>query len=352
MKLSDSITLRGKVIKNRIVMPPMTGNYASEDGAVTERMINHYGRKALGGPGMVIVEATMVQEGGSGWHNQLSIHRDDLIPGFTALTTRIKAKGAAALLQIFHAGRQTFTEKVAVAPSSISCPVCSKETRELHAEEVLALEDAFADAARRAMEAGFDGVEIHGAHGYLVSQFVSPHTNHRTDEYGGNLERRMRFPVNIIRKVREVIGEGGIISYRMNADEFVSGGVTPETGKEVARTVAKEAIDLLHVSAGLYESFFNAEIMAPLKGRYGIYRHLAKGIKDVVSVPVIAVGKLDQPEIARAVLSSGEADMVAVGRGILTDDEWPKKVLAGRDKEIIPCVYCDVCNYFKYDCPI
>lgn len=352
MKLSDTMALRGKLLKNRIVMPPMATNYAAEDGSVTERMVNYYSRKALGGPGMVIVEATMVKEGGSGWHHQLAIDRDELVPGFRALTDRIKTKGAVALIQLFHAGRQTFTEQVAVAPSPVPCPVCSKDTRELHGEEVLELEDTFANAARRAMEAGFDGVEIHGAHGYLVSQFVSPLTNHRTDEYGGTVERRMRFPVNIIRKVREVVGEEAIISYRMNADEFIPGGVDLAMGKEIARIIAREPVDLIHVSAGLYETFFNAEIMAPLKGRYGIYRHLAKGVKDEVSKPVIAVGKLDKPQMAREVLQLGEADLVAVGRGILADDEWPKKVLSGRDNEIVPCIYCDVCNYHKYDCPI
>lgn len=352
MKLSDTITLRGKLLKNRIVMPPMATNYAAEDGGVTERMVNYYSRKALGGVGMLIVEATMVKEGGSGWHNQLSINRDDLVPGFKTLASKVKEKGAVALIQLFHAGRQTFTEKIAVAPSAVPCPVCSKETRELHGEEVLEIEDAFADAARRAMEAGFDGIEIHGAHGYLISQFVSPHTNHRTDEYGGTLERRMRFPVNIIRKVREVVGEDAIISYRMNADEFVPGGVDLAMGKEVARIIAPEPVDLIHVSAGLYEAFFNAELMAPLKTKYGIYRHLAREIKSEITTPVIAVGKLDKPQMAREVLQMGEADLVAVGRGILADDEWPKKALAGRDGEIVPCIYCDVCNYHKYDCPI
>ncbi|MDH4100380.1 MAG: NADH:flavin oxidoreductase [Nitrospirota bacterium] len=352
MKLSDSVTLRGKLIKNRIVMPPMATNYASEDGGVSERMINYYSRKALGGPGMVIVEATLVKEGGSGWHNQLSIDRDELVPGFRTLASKVREKGAIALLQLFHAGRQTFTEKVAVAPSAISCPVCSKETRELHGEEVLEIEDAFADAARRAMEAGFDGVEIHGAHGYLISQFVSPLTNHRTDEYGGSLERRMRFPVNIIRKVREAVGEKAILSYRMNADEFVPEGVDISMGREIARIIAQESVDLIHVSAGLYEAFFNAELMAQFKKKYGIYRHLAREIKSDIPIPLIAVGKLDKPGTAREVLQQGEADFVAVGRGILTDDEWPKKALAGRDDEIVYCIYCDVCNYHKYDCPI
>jgi len=215
-------------VRNRIVMPPMVRNYATTDGIATRQQIDHYAARARGGVGLVIVEATFVHPAGKGWHQGLGIHDDKCIPGLSSLAEAVKEWGSKIAIQLHHAGRQTATSITGmpiVAPSAIPCPVMGGLPRELTTEEVAELVEAFAQAAGRAKQAGFDAVEMHGAHGYLVSQFLSPNTNRRTDKYGGDINGRMTFALEIVQRARKLVGNDFPIIVRMNGEDFVDGGL-------------------------------------------------------------------------------------------------------------------------------
>lgn len=351
MKLADTITLRGRKVRNRTVLPPMVSGYATE-GRATKRLINYYSRQAAGGVGLIIVEATCVDPSGLSWDIHLRADHDRYLPGLTELARRVKAHGARALLQIHHGGRQTHTLAEAVAPSAVPCPQVKVPTRALARREIRRLERAFARAAGRAVAAGFDGVEVHGAHGYLINQFLSPHTNRRDDEYGGSLEGRLRFALQVVEGVRRALGPRRILGFRISADEFLPRGLTTAESVPMMQRLVEAGVDIVHVSAGTYESLFSKRHARRVLRGPGRYLPLARAVKGRVSVPVIAVGQLDGPALARRTVARGWADMVAVGRGMLADPEWPRKVLLRRDTELIKCIYCPECTFHSEGCPI
>ncbi|MGB9858626.1 MAG: NADH:flavin oxidoreductase, partial [Moorellaceae bacterium] len=229
--LSGPIKIGRLELKNRMVMPPMVTNYAYTDGSVTPRLIAYHTERAKGGVGLIIVEATYVHPSGKGFKNQLGIYSDRLLPGLRRLVDAVHAQGAKIAIQLYHGGRQTtsaVTGQPIVAPSALPCATIGEVPKELTKEEIASLVRAFAEAARRAKAAGFDAVEVHGAHGYLINEFLSPLANKRTDEYGGSLENRMRFPLEVVRAVRQAVGPDYPVLYRLSADEKISGGLTLE----------------------------------------------------------------------------------------------------------------------------
>ncbi len=354
--LFQPIKIRGMDVKNRIVMAPMVTDYATADGAVTQRLIDYHVARAWGGVGLIEVEASYVRPDGRGFYNELGIHKDELIPGLRELATLVHEGHAKIAIQLFHAGRQTssaVTGTQPVAPSPLADPVTKEIPRELSLAEIQECEEAFVQAARRAKEAGFDAVEVHGAHGYLIGQFLSPFSNRRTDEYGGDLEGRSRFAVEIVRKIRQVVGDDYPILFRISADEYVAGGLDLAQTKPIATFLQDAGVDAISVSAGNYASPGLITVPA-MELEEAIFVPLAQGIKRAVSIPVIAVGRLHEPAIANRVLVEGSADMIALGRALLTDPGWAEKAQRGEVGEIRPCISCNqACiNYLLAQQPI
>ncbi len=330
-------------VKNRIVMPPMATNYAGPSGEPTERLIGYYAERAKGGAGLIIVENVQVKyPEGKNVACQLRLDHDKYIPGFQELAEAVHAYQARIFIQIHHAGRQYHDIEGAegVDPSGIPCGFLQQPVRALAGEEIRDLVERFSETALRAKKAGMDGVEFHGAHGYLINEFMSPHTNQRVDEWGGTFERRMRFPLRIIERTREKVGPRFPLSFRFSADEFVPGGLTLEDSRRIAQYLEKAGIDVLHVSAGIYESM--QRILEPMRFEEGWRSYLAAEIKKVVHIPVITVGQIRSPEVAEQILKDGKADFVSLGRTLIADPHWPRKVQQDRVSDIRKCISCNI----------
>ena len=334
----------GKIrIKNRIVMPPMATNYAGPSGEVTERLIKYHVERAKSEVGLIIIENVQVKyPEGKNVSCQLRLDDSKYIPGFQELAEAVHPYGTKIFMQIHHAGRQYHgIEGVeGVAPSAIPDGFLNVPVRELTAGEILDLIERFSETALRAMSAGIDGVEFHGAHGYLIGQFMSPHTNQRVDEWGGTFERRMKFPLEIIRRTRAKTGPDFPLSFRFSADEFVPGGLKLEDSRKIARMVEAAGIDVMHVSAGIYESM--PIILEPMRFAEGWRAYLAEEIRKTVNIPVITVGVIRTPEVAEKILREGKADFVAVGRTLIADPHWAKKAKEGREEDIRKCISCNI----------
>ena len=327
--------------KNRFVVPPMLTEYASPSGRLTERYIRYYEEKAKGGWGLIICEDNSVDPFGAGFENLAGIWSDDLMAEHRELVRRVHAHGAKIAVQAYHAGRESdsaITGRRPVAPSAIQDPTERETPHALATSEVEDLVEEFAQAVRRCRDAGYDAVELHGAHGYLINQFVSPFSNKRTDRYGGNPRNRLRFPLEIIARAKELVGDDYPIIYRISADEMVPGGLTIEDTKVIARQLEAAGVAALHVSAGVYKS--GAIVSAPSSVRTAPFSDYARQIRGVVSIPVFAVDKIAYPELAESLLEEGKADFVSMGRASIADPELPNKVRDGRLDEILPCVGC------------
>jgi 2,4-dienoyl-CoA reductase-like NADH-dependent reductase (Old Yellow Enzyme family)/thioredoxin reductase len=331
-------------IKNRIIHAPLVRNYADERGAITPRYIDHINRIARGGVGAIIVEASFVHPGGKGFARQVGIHDDEMISGLRALVDTAHTHGAAIGIQLFHGGRQASQQISAsrpVAPSAIPDPVVNEVPRELTVAEIQELVDAFGAAARRAQTAGFDFVELHGAHGYLINQFLSPFSNHRSDAYGGSRRKRWRFVDEVYAAARSAVGPDYPITIRLSADEFVPGGLRLADTLATARHLEQTGIAAIHVSAGNYASFAQGVLISPMAVDDAPLVHLAAAVKRAVRIPVIAVDKIRTPALAERVLNDGAADFIALGRPLLADPDWPSKALSGREDNINPCIACN-----------
>ncbi len=325
-------------MRNRIVLPPMITFLASKTGEVTEQLVNHYARRARG-PGLVIVEHSYFSKEGQLTSygrrrekvilTQLGIYDDSLVDGLARLVETVHKSDTPIAIQINHAGRRTSSEGIGmqpVAPSPIPASEDAEIPRELSVEEIGDIAKGFGDAARRAVAAGFDAVEIHGAHGHLLNQFLSPLANRRTDSYGKDLEGRMRFPLEVVREVRDVVKDRPLL-FRLGADDRMPGGLTLEDGKKIAVKLASEGIDVIDVSGGLC-----GHLPSDLKEE-GFFVHLAEGIKNVVEIPVIAVGGIVSMDFADRIIRDGRADLVAVGRAMLRDPDWAAKAIAQHSRQ-------------------
>ncbi len=352
-RLFSPLSINGMILKNRIVMPPMCTSFATVGGAVTDRLIGYYRARARGGVGLINVEFTYIHPTGKIFEHMLGIYDDRLTPGLRALTNSVHQEGAKIVLQISHAGRRTHSDVIGchpVAPSPI--PRLNGETpRELSLPEIEEMIQAYIQAARRAKEAGFDGVMIHMAHGYLVHQFLSPLSNKRVDRYGGDLEGRSRFALEILRGIRQEVGNDYPITCRLCGDEFVRGGIDVKEAIHISRLLEANGIDAIEVSAGTHETpqFMSAPPYFPM----GFLAHLSEGIKKTVKIPVGTVGRIHVPSLAEALLEQGKADLIAVGRALIAEPEWPNKAYQGRIDEICPCISCNQgCNdrmYYQQD---
>ena len=315
MKILEKVSIGNLYLRNRIVMPPMATELSSEAGEVTEELIDHYRARA---PwlGMVLVEHSYVVPGGKLSPKQPGVYDDRLVEGLTELAAAVKETGAKVAVQINHAGQkcsQDLTGSVPVAPSS------APGARELTTGEIEDLVGEFGRAAARVADSGFDAVEIHGSHGFLLSQFQSPLKNRRSDEYGGSLENRMRFPIEVVREVRREIGSRIQLWYRLGADDRMKGGNTVEDGARMARMLASEGVEVLDVSGGICGS------RPPGLEGPGYFGYAAKAVRDASKLPVVAVGGITTPREAEEVLENLGVDLVAVGRAILKDPLWGKK---------------------------
>lgn len=344
-RLFTPIKLGSLQVNNRFVVPPMATGLAAEDGTVTQALIDYWVARAKGGWGLVIVEFTAIDPLGK-FPAAVCLWDDKFIPGLLKLTDAVRkcGDGTRIAVQLGHAGRQTTSQSIGgqlVSSSPIRCSLSPDTPRELSREETYHLIEKFGDAAVRAREAGFDAVMIHGAHGYLVAQFMSGYFNKRTDEFGGSFDNRMRFPVEIIRNIRRKVGSSFPVAFRLSAEERVPGGRALEESRMVARVIERAGIDVLDVSAGVAES--DRFIIAPSVMPPGFLLSAAEEIKKAVSIPVIAVGRINHPLLAEDAIEAGKADLIAFGRASFADPEFPKKVAKGRLDEICPCVVCLNC---------
>lgn len=337
------ITINGTTFKNRIILSPMLTSYAGSDGQVSERLLRYHEARAKGGVGLNMLEATCVDPAGRSYNPGLNIYDDCYIKGLKKLTQVIHDAGGKAGIQLNHAGRLS---KPAVSHHPIPLVSFVPGYTSLDNSVVLDVEDIeliirrFVDAAARAVEAGFDLIEIHGAHGYLISEFISPLFNRRTDEYGGSFENMMRFPLEIIRGVRRITGPDMPLSFRCSVEEFLPGGMTLPLACRIAPVVVEAGINLFNVSAGLSET--NEFTGPPTAIPRGWNADRAATIKETLhgSAAVAVAGRIVDPETAESILSSGKADMVVMGRTLIADPDLPRKVAEGREAFIRPCISC------------
>jgi 2,4-dienoyl-CoA reductase-like NADH-dependent reductase (Old Yellow Enzyme family)/thioredoxin reductase len=331
-------------LKNRIVMPPMATHFAGEDGSVNDRHITYYMKRIRGGVGYITFEHTGVLKQGRASPNMALIDSDQNILPFKKLVETIHKEDGKIVIQINHAGRQTsasITGSPIVAPSAIPCPVRNEMPKELSYDEIQKIIEAFGEAGRRVKEAGADGVEIHMAHGYLINQFLSPFSNKREDEYGGDADRRMRMALEVLRAVRNKVGADFPVLCRLSADEYVEGGLKLDDAKEIAKALERTGADALHISACVAASGYLNH--PPYYADEGVFVHLAQGIKSIVGVPVITVGRIRTPELANRILEEQKADLVSMGRALIADPHLPLKAFQGKTDEIIPCISCNRC---------
>lgn len=336
------LTVKNLTIPNRFAVAPMVTNYCNGDGTATERFIRYQENKAQGGFGLIITEDYAVSPQGRGFVNVAGLWNDGQISGHSALPPRVQKHGAKIFAQIYHCGRQTSAAVIGQrqeAPSPVLDPFNSEIPRELSIEEIEKITDQFGDCALRAKQCGFDGIEVHGAHGYLLSGFMSLYSNKRTDEYGGSLMNRLRFPLAVLKNIREKVGDDFIIDFRISADELVSGGRTIEDTKAIVPRLVDAGIDMVHVSVGVYYS--NHEFVPPHYVRHGFLADMAKEIKAAVDIPVVSVGRINDPFLAEELIASGKMDMAAFGRGSLADPALPLKAKEGRYDDIRQCIGCN-----------
>ncbi len=331
-------------IPNRIVMPPMTTRGSDEEGHVTDQTVAYYMARVRGGTGLITVEMASPEKAGRHRRRELGIYKDEFIPGLTRLVSEIHRGGSKASIQLGHGGGHTRIDicgEQPVAPSAIPHPVYETTLEtiipEAMTKERIALTTAnYVAAAKRARQAGFDCVEIHAAHGYLISQFHAPFENRRTDEYGGSLENRARFGLDVLRAVKAAVPSLGVI-YRLSVEDYFDGGLTYDEGRVIAIWAAAAGADALHVTAGHYRSKPTAHRMIPPMAEPDApFLDFAADVKKAIKVPVIAVGRLGDPATATAAVESGKADFIALGRTLVADPQWVNKLRARRADPPLP----------------
>lgn len=343
-KLFSPFKIGSMELKNRIVMPAMETHLCDKDGFVTDEIISYYCARIKGGVGYVTIENTGVDPAGRLNDGMLCIHNDDFIAGFKRLADEIHKLDGKIVVQLSHGGREAltyYTSLEPIAPSAIASPLTRQMPRELTIEEIPEIVKKFADGAKRVLDAGVDGIEVHMAHGYLVNQFLSPEANTRTDDYGGNTEKRTRFAVEIVKAIREKIPADFPLICRISADEYTETGIKLDESKIQAKMLEEAGASALHVSACNSSSpFYNIPTYYLDEG---CFTHLAEGIKSVVNIPIITVGRILGPDYAEKILEKGKADLVAFGRVLIGEPDMPEKARTGHADEIRPCLSCNKC---------
>lgn len=329
-------------LKNRLVVSAMSSHLGNPDGTPNEEVTCYLEAKAKGGWGLIFTEDLGVTEDAGSDPIVGSLWNDSQIPAWKETVRRVHAAGGTMGAQIYHAGRErklTAYDTYPVAPSAIKEPTVNYVPRALETEEIHELVIAYAECARRVVECGFDCVEIHGAHGYLINQFMSPFSNKRTDEYGGTLNNRMRFPLEIVEAVREAVGADFPIVFRFNTCDYVEGGIELPEAIVMAKMLENAGVDALHCTQGMFAS--KQTIIAPGFIPVMNYANNVATIKDSVSIPVIGVGRYNDIYMTEAMLEDNKADFIAMARASLADPELPNKAKAGKIDEIIHCIGCD-----------
>jgi len=313
-------------LKNRLVMPPMATAKCEEDGKPSKALFDYYGEKSRGGYiSLIIIEHSFISQQGKASDRQLSVADDSLIDSLKELADIIHKNGTKTVMQINHSGsaaKKEVTGMDAVAPSAVSNPRHNGPLpKELTHKEIKAIIEEFKAASYRVKMAGFDGVEIHSAHGYFLNQFLSPLTNKRTDEYGGNIHGRIKIHLEVIKAVREAVGEDFPILLRLGASDYMEGGISIEDSKIAAMEFEKSGVDIIDISGGF------CGYVGRGTDEQGYFSELSEAIKKVVSVPVILTGGVTEAQAAEKLLADGKADLIGVGRAILNDSDWAKKAV-------------------------
>jgi 2,4-dienoyl-CoA reductase-like NADH-dependent reductase (Old Yellow Enzyme family)/thioredoxin reductase len=343
-RLFEPILINSLRLKNRILMPCLDPGFAGEGGVVNPRLIDYFTKRAKGGVAFIMLGPAVFDPVGIGGKSEYRIYRDEILEGLSTLVEAIHSCGVPVGLQLHHAGRQANPDLIsanAVAPSAIPCPVRKFTPKALKIPEIERIILQYGEFARRVKQLGFDALEVHGSHGYLIAEFLSPYSNARKDRYGGSMENRTRFAFQIIEEVRKNVGADFPIFFRIPGEEHVPGGLSKEETSLIAKLMEEAGADAIDVSAGNYKT---AEwIVPPMILPRGCNVRAAETIKRKVSVPVIVAGRINGPELAEEILRQGKADVIAMARGLVADPDLPIKTREGRAEEIRRCIACNVC---------
>lgn len=312
-------------LSNRLIMPPMATAKALPGGKVSQSILDYYSEKSAGGYlSLIIIEHSFIAPEGKASVQQLSVADDSVIEGLQKLVAVIHSNGSKTVMQLNHAGSAATQEIIGstpVGPSAVKNPRLGSMPRELTREEITNIIEAFKNAARRTKEAGFDAVEIHSAHGYLLNQFFSPLTNKRTDEYGGNVNNRIRLHLQVIEAVRTAVGEDFPILLRLGASDYTEGGTTIEDSQIAAQAFEKAGVNIIDITGG-----FSGYIVPGITGQ-GYFAPLSEAIKKVVSIPVILTGGITEAQAAERLIEEGKADLIGVGRAVVKDSQWAQRAI-------------------------
>ena len=353
--LGQPLSIGQLPLPNRLVMSPMGVNLGAPDGGVTDDLIAFYEARARGGVGLIITEVTRV-EGGAGISDpcQLAAYRPSDIPDLQRLVDAVHRWDTRLFIQLQHPGRAAsawVTGSQPVAPSALPSPLGGDMPRALSLDECRAMVDRFVKAAQITQMAGADGLELHAAHGYLINQFLSPAMNLRDDDYGGSFENRMRFVLEIIQGIRQICGSNYPLSVRINAEEMLPGGIDRKEAARIARALEEAGASLINVSC------YTEACLEPGTYPQGWKKDMARGIKEVLTIPVLSVSNIKEPGPAKALLKEGVCDLIGLGRALLADPDWPKKAFSGRESEIRTCIGClacfdEICHLRRVRCAV
>ena len=331
----------GIKLRNRIVMPPMGTGLPDHDGFVTDETIAYYERRARGGVGMIVLEASLVSPDAYGVGPELRLHDKRYVPGLRRLADAVHAHDVPVGVQLWHPGRQTLLGEP-IAPSAIPLSPRTPVPQALTREDIQRLIAYYAESAANCQTAGYDFVEVHSAHCYLPCEFLSPVVARgREDEYGGDLRGRARFVLEIVAAIRAACGEDFPIFCRISGEEGAEGGLRIEESTQVCVWLEQAGVACISVSAGNWYALHLT--IPPMSMPPGCLTPLAARIREEVSVPVIAAGRLDDVDLAERTLATGEADLIAIGRALIADPDWPRKAAEGRLSDIRPCIACNAC---------
>lgn len=342
--VNSPIRIGSLELSNRLVFAPMVTNLANPDGTVSDNLVEFVQARAGGGVSLVITENTAVNQAGRLFPNT-RIDGDKFIPGLARLFAAVHQAGSKVIIQLDHEGRETTPEATnglgPIAPSPVPSPTFKVIPRQMSLDDIKQTAADFVAAALRAQKAGADGVELQGAHGFLIHQFLSPRTNMRTDAYGGDIRNRSRFIVEIIEKIKKSAGNDFIICCRISGEDFIEGGLTLKDTRPIAKLLEKAGADLIHVSAGVLET---ADHIAPVDSLPNFpHAYLSAAIRESIGIPVIGVGKIPDLEVAENLIIEGKADLVGFARSLLADPQLVNKEMAGRSDDVVRCDWCNEC---------
>lgn len=341
-RLFTPINIGPITIKNRFMMAPMENGLAAPGGFVNDKIIKFFEERAKNEVGIILTGSVGVSPEGRGLPTQLSIYDDQFISGLKELTDAVHQAGSLIGAQIYHAGRQAseaITGIQPIAPSAVPCVIVGNDPREMTVEEIDEMREKFVQGAKRCVEAGFDMIEVHFAHGYLLHSFLSPHSNKRTDEFGGCLENRMRFPMEVLKEIAEVCKDKAAVTIRISADEYLEDGLKFDEVMTVCQHAVEAGAQAISLTAGSYDSV--EYTIQPMFIDQGFLVPFSSKLKEIVNVPVIVAGRLNSAELIEKIMDNNDADMIAIGRGLISDEEMIVKL---KNKHYDDIRYCVACN--------